>query len=346
LGFGISGALVSQTNPRTSPPAGLVDLAAERLGGKALLANDEFFAEKENLLKPGRGIFIADKYTDRGKWMDGWETRRRRTAGNDWCVVQLGLRGIIKQVDIDTNHFLGNHPPFASLDAVCLTNGFPKEIEGLPWTPILDKSSLNPGSQNLFAIASDETWTHVRLNIFPDGGVARFRVYGLVVPDWSKMKPGEMIDLAAVENGGVPLACSDMFFSSMNNLIMPDRSENMGDGWETKRRRGPGYDWIILKLGLPGTIQKIEVDTNHFKGNYPDMCSIEGCVAPAASAEDLAAAQWREILPKIKLEAHTQHRFERELSRVDNCTHVRLNIYPDGGVSRLRLWGAPSLPLT
>ena len=330
---------MSASDAQVSTPAGLVDLAAARLGGIALLANDEFFAEKENLLKPGRGIFIPDKYTDRGKWMDGWETRRRRTPGHDWCVVQLGLRGIIKQVDIDTNHFLGNHPPFASLDAVCLTNGLPKEIAVLPWTSILDKSPLNPGSQNLFAIANDQTWTHVRLNIFPDGGVARLRVYGIVVPDWSNLKDSELVDLAAVENGGVPLACSDMFFSSMNNLIMPGRSENMGDGWETKRRRGPGHDWIILKLGLPGAIRKIEVDTNHFKGNYPDMCSIEGCVTSGDSAEDLAAAQWGEILPKTKLQADTRHFFEQELSSIDNCTHVRLNIYPDGGVSRLRVWG-------
>jgi len=221
---------MSAADPAAAPPPGLVDLAAERVGGKALVANDEFFAEKENLLKPGRGVFIADKYTDRGKWMDGWETRRRRTPGNDWCVVQLGLRGIIKQVDIDTNHFLGNHPPFASLDAICLTTAFPSDVETLSWTPILEKSPLNPGSQNPFAISSEQSWTHVRLNIFPDGGVARLRLYGIVVPDWGKVKPGEVIDLAAVENGGVPLACSDMFFSSMNNLIMPGRSENMGDG--------------------------------------------------------------------------------------------------------------------
>lgn len=333
----------------SSAPPGLVDLAAERLGGAALLANDEFFAEKENLLKPGRGVFIADKYTDRGKWMDGWETRRRRTAGHDWCVVQLGLRGIIRQVDIDTNYFLGNHPPFASLDALCLENEFPTDataVEALSWNSILEKSPLHPGSQNLFAIASDQSWTHLRLNIFPDGGVARLRIYGVVVPDWSKLKPGEPIDLAAVENGGVPLACSDMFFSSMNNLIMPGRSENMGDGWETKRRRGPGYDWIILKLGLPGAIQKIEVDTNHFKGNYPDTCSIEGCVAPGAPTEELTAdkTRWSEILPKTKLQAHTRHFFEKELSSVDGCTHLRLNIYPDGGVSRLRVWGTPVLP--
>ncbi len=329
---------------KTSPPVGLVDLAAARIGGAALLANDEFFAEKENLLKPGRGIFIPDKYTDRGKWMDGWESRRRRIPGNDWCVVQLGLRGIIQQVDIDTNHFLGNHPPFASLDALCLADSFPSEntaVEGLSWTEILAQSPLNPGAQNPFAVTSDRTWTHVRLNIFPDGGVARLRLYGTVVPDWSKLKQEELVDLAAVENGGVPLACSDMFFSSMNNLVMPGRSENMGDGWETKRRRGPGYDWIILRLGRAGTIRKIEVDTNHFKGNYPDTCSIEGCAAPGASTEDLNSATtvWREILPKTKLKADTRHFFEKELSGMNDCSHIRLNIYPDGGVSRLRVWG-------
>ncbi|MEO5717277.1 MAG: allantoicase [Chthoniobacterales bacterium] len=333
----------------SSTPAGLVDLASARIGGRALAANDEFFAEKENLLQPGRGIFIPDKYTDHGKWMDGWETRRRRTPGHDWCVVQLGLRGIIKQLDIDTNHFLGNHPPFASLDALCLTTEFPgdvKAIESLPWTSVLAQSPLQPGSQNLFTVAADQPATHVRLNIIPDGGVARLRVYGIVVPDWSKLKPGQLLDLAAVENGGVPLACSDMFFSSMNNLIMPGRSANMGDGWETKRRRGPGHDWIILKLGLPGATEKIEIDTNHFKGNYPDTCSIEGCVAPGASSEDLTSpqARWQEVLPQTKLEADKRHFFESELAPLPNCTHLRLNIYPDGGVSRLRVWGTPIVP--
>src|SRR6516162_8241081 len=220
----------------------LIDLASTRLGARAIAASDEFFAEKENLLKPEPAIWIPDKYTDRGKWMDGWESRRRRVPGNDWCVIQLGLRGIIRKVDIDTNHFLGNHPPVASIDAIVIGDRFPRKIEEadeLTWTPILAKSPLEPGSQNLFDIANDQPWTHVRLNIFPDGGVARFRVYGVVTPDWSKVKAGEVIDLAAVENGGVPLACSDMFFSAMHNLIMPDRAESMGDGWETKRRRGP-----------------------------------------------------------------------------------------------------------
>jgi allantoicase len=335
---------MNPVDSKASAPAGLVDLASARVGGVALLANDDFFAEKENLLKPGRGIFIPDKYTDHGKWMDGWESRRRRTPGNDWCVIKLGLRGIIKAADIDTNHFLGNHPPFASIDALSTPDELPNEIsavEKLSWTPVLAKSPLNPGAQNPFEITNNQAWTHVRLNIFPDGGVARFRVYGVVVPDWSKFGPGELLDLAAVENGGVPLACSDMFFSSMHNLIMPGRSENMGDGWETKRRRGPGYDWIILKLGTAGTIQKIEVDTNHFKGNYPDTCSIEGIGAPGASTEQLtsAATRWSEILPKTTLRADERHFFEKELASIDHCTHLRLNIYPDGGVSRLRVWG-------
>src|SRR4051794_1485062 len=178
---------MSAADPTPTPPPGLVDLAAARVGGQALIANDEFFAGKENLLKPGRGVFIPDKYTEQGKWMDGWETRRRRTPGHDWCVVQLGLRGIVRQVDIDTNHFLGNHPPFASLEAACLADG---DVASASWTEILPKSPLNPGSQNLFDIASADTWTHLRLNIFPDGGVARLRVYGVVVPDWTRVKPG------------------------------------------------------------------------------------------------------------------------------------------------------------
>lgn len=330
-------------NDEIKVPPGLVDLAAERFGGKALIANDEFFAPKENLLKPGRGVFIPDKYTDRGKWMDGWETRRRRTPGNDWCVIQLGLAGIVRKVDIDTSHFLGNHPPFASLDALDAHGRIPLEVEaveGLHWETVLPKSPLNPGSQNFFDITDKRYWTHVRLNIYPDGGVARLRVYGIVVPDWSRYKPGDLIDLAAIQNGGVALACSDMFFSSMNNLIMPGRAKNMGDGWETKRRRGPGNDWIIIQLGRPGKVTKVEVDTQHFKGNYPEMCSIDVCNVGDAVVEALMTNQeWKELLPQTKLQPDKRHFFEKELNDTGVVSHVRLNIFPDGGVSRLRVWG-------
>jgi len=322
----------------------LIDLASERVGGEALIANDEFFAPKENLLKSGRGVFILDKYTDRGKWMDGWETRRRRTPGNDWCVIKLGLPGIIRGVDIDTNHFLGNNPQFAALDTVNIDGEFPRDdraVEQLSWKNILQRSPLDPGSQNPYEVRSDGRSTHVRLNIYPDGGVARLRIYGAVIPEWSKYKTGDLIDLVAVENGGVPLMCSDMFFSSMHNLIMPGRALNMGDGWETKRRRGPGYDWIILKLGAVGTVRKIEVDTNHFKGNYPDTCSLEACSAPDATTASLTdgSVSWKELLPKTRLQADTRHFFETELNAVGACSHLRLNIFPDGGVSRLRVWG-------
>lgn len=316
--------------------AGLVDLVSERIGGRALAASDDFFAEKENLLKPGRGVFIDDKYTDRGKWMDGWESRRKRVPGHDWCVIQLGLPGVIRGVDVDCNHFLGNAPAFVSIDAAPSAGG--------PWTEILPRSPVNPGAQNLFGIASPHTWTHVRLNIFPDGGVARFRVYGDVTPDWSAVKPGQPVDLAALQYGGRAVACSDMFFSSMTNLLMPGRSANMGDGWETRRRRGPGHDWVIIRLGKAGLVRKLEVDTNHFKGNFPDTCSVDGCHAPGQAVDALTwmNVAWKELLPRQKLQAHTQHYFEKELVDAGAVTHVRLNIHPDGGISRFRVLGLPA----
>lgn len=324
--------------------SGLIDLAAERVGGRALVASDEFFAPKENLLKPGRGVFVPDKYTDRGKWMDGWESRRKRIPGNDWCVIQLGLPGIVKGIDIDTNHFLGNNPAYASVEACVMAGGIAGDAlkdNTIEWVEILPRSPIMPGSQNLFSVISDQRWTHVRLHIFPDGGVARLRVYGEVVTDWSRVKGGELIDLAAVGSGALVVAASDMFFGSKENLIMPGRAANMGDGWETKRRRGPGHDWAIIQLGKPGRIKKIEVDTNHFKGNYPDQCSIDVCHQPDAVVDALTwpDVKWSEVLPKTKLEADKQHFFEKELRDMGACSHLRLNIYPDGGVARLRAWG-------
>lgn len=333
---------MSESNDRSIIPPMLVDLASERVGGQALLASDEFFAEKENLLKPGRGIFIPDKYTDRGKWMDGWESRRKRTPGNDWCIVKLGLSGIVKAIDIDTNHFLGNHPPFASLEGATVDRHVSADTlaeDASLWKEILPKSPLNPGSQNVFHITNPHRWTHVRLSIYPDGGVARLRVYGDVVPDWSKHAPDEEVDLAAVQNGGTVIATSDMFFGNALNMLMPGRAANMGDGWETKRRRGPGHDWAVLKLGHAGIIKKVEVDTHHFKGNYPDQCSIDACNEPGLLNDRIHSITWTPLLPKTKLLADAKHIYETELIRAGECTHLRLNIYPDGGISRFRVWG-------
>ncbi len=313
----------------------LINLAAERVGGKTLEVTDDFFADKENLLKPGRGIFIADKYTDHGKWMDGWESRRKRTPGHDWCTLKLGLRGVIAGVDIDTNHFLGNHPPHASLEAACV-GGEPDESD---WQEILGKRPLQAGSQNLFAIESNSEWTHIRLHIYPDGGVARLKIYGEVKPDWSTRPGEETLDLVAVENGGQVICCNDMFFSSKDNLIMPGRGVNMGDGWETKRRREPGHDWVILKLGKPGLISSVEVDTCHFKGNYPDRCSLEYIYAPDAEDQQLENMDWQELMPEVKLSADQQHYFSSQLRQQCKVSHLRLNIFPDGGISRLRVNG-------
>ena len=319
------------------------DLAAERLGGKALLCTDDFFAEKENLLKPGRGIFISDKYTKRGKWMDGWESRRKRVDGHDWCIVQLATPGKIYGVDIDTNHFLGNHPPHASIEACSLSlPATETDLEQATWTEILPKSPLLPGSQNLYEITDDHVYTHLKLHIYPDGGVARLKVYGEVYKDWSAAAADELVDVAAAENGAKSVLCNDMFFSHMDNLIMPGRGINMGDGWETKRNRTPGNrDWVIVRLAHKAAIKKILVDTCHFKGNYPDSCLIEGChiSLEEESKPGTDEIHWTTILPQTKLEADHEHYFENEIASHELFTHARLTIFPDGGISRMRLWG-------
>ncbi len=334
---------MSQSAPNLPAFTELLNLASDKLGAKAIVCSDDFFAEMENLVKPGRGVFIADKYTDRGKWMDGWESRRKRVPGHDWCIVKLGAAGVIHGFDIDTNHFLGNHPPFASIEATRLADPEADiNSHDVKWTEVLLKSPLNPGSQNFYEIKTKEIFTHLRLNIFPDGGVSRLKVYGEVHKDWSMVKPGEIIDLASALNGAKAIFCNDMFFSHMDNLLMPGRGINMGDGWETKRNRTPdNKDWLILRLAHKGKIQRILVDTAHFKGNYPDMCKVEGISISANDEQKINSdsLNWIEILPKQKLRADHEHSFEKEIQQHDEITHVRFSIFPDGGVSRLRLFG-------
>jgi len=321
----------------------LIDLVSESNGGRTLLASDEFFAPKENLLKPGRGEFISDKYTDRGKWMDGWESRRKRTVGHDWCILRLGKPGVIKELDIDTNHFVGNFPSQASVDAcrVPTFTALGKIMDEVEWTEILSRVKIQGDSQNRFAIHYEESLTHIRLNIYPDGGVARFRVYGN--PEDSADDSSSFTDAAASENGGETLACSDMHFGHMENLIKPGIGTGMSDGWETKRRRGPGYDWVILKLGLPCIVERIVVDTLHFKGNFPDSCSLEGCFEPDTDRDAILTntIDWKELLPVSKLSGNQENIFSIALNQTEPRTHIRFNIYPDGGVNRLRTIGRP-----
>ena len=330
----------------------LVDLAAERLGGRVLEANDEFFAPKENLLRSAKPVFIEGKYTERGKWMDGWETRRRRTPGYDRCIIRLGLPGILRGVVVDTSFFKGNYPEHFSLEGCDLGRSAPYRNEkkrlkspATRWVELLPRMALQGDSRNPFSIENDGRFTHLRLKIYPDGGVARLRVHGDVVPD-EKLLARREVDLAAIENGGSVVESSDEFFSEPLNLLMPGRGRNMGDAWETRRRRGPGYDWVIVKLGVPGSIRRIEVDTSHFKGNHPESCSLEACCAtgPAAEAILAASSPWKEILPRTNLQPNRRHIFRRQLHDAGAVTHARFNIFPDGGVSRLRIFGQPECP--
>jgi allantoicase len=328
----------------------LADLASERLGGRVTDANDDFFAPKENLLKQSKPVFIEGKYTARGKWMDGWETRRRRTPGHDWCIVRLGLPGIIRGIVLDTSFFTGNYPERFSLEGCDLGEQRPHKSEKkrlsspkTAWVQLLPETALNGDSQNPFSVENGSRFTHLRLKIYPDGGVARLRVHGEAVPEAKQISRGE-IDLAAVENGGRVVLSSDQFYGAPRNLLMPYRAKNMGDGWETKRRRGPGHDWVVLKLGVPGTIRRVEVNTAHYKGNFPESCSLEVCGAKlvAVDATNMGSQTWEEVLPKTKLKPNYRHVFDK-LHQTDVATHVRFHIYPDGGVSRLRLFGQPEV---
>ena len=323
----------------------LTDLACARLGGIVLAANDDFFAPKENLLKPEKPVWREHEYTERGKWMDGWETRRRRTPGHDWCILRLGVPGIVRGVVVDTSFFRGNFPERCSLEA-CALEGTPG-VDQLTspetrWVEILPQSPLAGDAQNRFAISDAHRFTHLRLRIYPDGGVARLRVHGEALPDWraASAAPGGELNLAAAQLGARVVACSDMFFSAPQNMLMPGKSEGMHDGWETKRRRGPGHDWAIVQLAIAGYIQRIELDTSFFKGNFPESCSVELCDVHDSTA--LESAPWKEILHRMKLQGDTQHVFDEPLVHGDAATHVRLNIFPDGGVARLRVFGTPT----
>jgi allantoicase len=324
----------------------LADLASQRLGGRVIAANDDFFAPKENLLKESKPVFIEGKYTTRGKWMDGWETRRRRTPGHDWCIIRLGLPGIIRGIVVDTSFFTGNFPERFSLEGCDLEGQHPykgkkKTLASpkLSWTQIFPETQLKGDSQNLFSVANETSFTHLRLKIYPDGGVARLRVHGEPVPDTKRIARAE-IDLAAVENGGRAVLSSDQFYGAPRNLLMPYAAKNMGDGWETKRRRGPGHDWVILKLGVLGAIRRIEVNTAHYKGNFPDSCSLEVCNAKNATVDPttIDTLTWEEVLAKTKLKPNHRHIFDN-FPATSAATHARFHIYPDGGISRLRLFG-------
>jgi len=314
-----------------------VNLAQPRLGAEVVFATDDFFADKARLIDPAEPRFIPDKYDENGKWMDGWESRRKRTEGHDWCVIRLGVPGLVAGFEIDTRHFTGNYPPAAEIE-LCRSG---EKVPAEGWTKVTGRLALNGDDRAYFPIAHDEPATHVRLNIFPDGGVARLRVWGRVAKDWSSVGPDTPVDLLAMENGGRGIIANDEHYGRIENLTAPGRGVNMGDGWETRRRREPGHDWAVLELGAPGRIEEIVVDTAFFKGNYPDRCFLQAAADAAGSPEEIAAASegWPLLLPEAKLEADKVHVFRDGIADLGAIRFVRLNIVPDGGISRLRLIG-------
>lgn len=312
-----------------------INLADPRLGAEAVASSDEFFAPRARLLAPEEPVFIPGKYDANGKWMDGWESRRKRGPGNDWCIIRLARPGRLFGVDIDTRHFTGNYPPGASLEGCYCADGDP--AADAEWTPVLPTVPLQGNAHHYHMLASDAVWTHLRLSIYPDGGIARLRVYGRPVVDWSALDTE--IDLVATVNGAYVVAANNEHFGRASALLLPGRGANMGDGWETRRRREPGNDWCVLALATPGIIERIEVDTAHFKGNYPDACALQAACMGERPRPTLVTQSmfWPELLAPQKLSMDAIHRFSAAPLGV--VTHVRFNIFPDGGVSRLRLFG-------
>ena len=327
--------------------ADCTELASEAVGGAVLAASDDFFAEKENLLKVGDAVFDPHAYTERGKLMDGWESRRKRVAGNDWAIVRLGVPGLVRGLDIDTSWFLGNHPPYSRVEGIGADAD--ADVDQLAhrsdWFDVLGQVPLKAGSHNLFAASVVQRCTHLRLWMLPDGGIARLRVYG--DPEPSLAGDG-LLDLAALTNGARALSASDMFFGNKDHLIQPGRAENMGGGWETRRRRDTGHDWIVVHLAGRGSLARLVLDTHHFKGNFPDRCSVQGLDAADATPFRIDRRDdWVEVLPETKMQADTAHEFAAsELSTAGPFTHLRLCVHPCGGVSRLRAFGTLDAPIT
>ena len=315
----------------------LINLASSKLGSYGYKANDEFFAPLSRMLLDSEPIFVPDKYDNHGKWMDGWETRRRRTPGFDWCLIKLGCTGVIKKIDVNTQYFTGNYPPYVSLEGIN-TNTIPNENDK-EWTSILKKTKVSGDSSNLFLSKNKNIYNWVMLKIYPDGGIARLRLWGDVFKDWKKVSKNKILELSALNNCGKIISYNNAHYGDVTAILSNGRGKNMGDGWETRRRRNPGNDWLIIELGNKGYLKEVEVDTAFFKGNYPESCSIDAALI-SSNFKTLNQIQWENIIPKTTLEADKIHKIKvREALSHKRFSHVRLNIYPDGGVSRFRVFG-------
>ena len=313
----------------------LIDLASRAVRGSVVHANDEFFAERENLIRPEAPVHQPHTFGHKGQIYDGWESRRRREPGEDHAIIRLGLPGVVRRLVVDTSFFKGNYPPEVSVQA-CAVDGHPspEELEEARWEPLLPRSPIEGHAHNTFDVEAGCRYTHVRLVMHPDGGIARLRVLGETVPDPRWL--GERFDLAALENGGTVAGCSNMFFSEPSNALAPGLSRVMGEGWETARRRDDANDWLAVRLAAPGAVDRVEIDTSYYLGNAPGWAALSGCDARRDDPDE--PGSWIELLPRTRLQPDTPHRF-RLRERVE-VTHVRVDTFPDGGLARLRLHGS------
>ena len=320
---------------------GLIDLAQSRLGTKVVYKTDEFFAAAKRIINPWPPVFKEGVFDQHGKWMDGWETRRKRNKGHDYLILKLGKQGKINKVDIDTSYFNGNQPSKVSLEACFSKKKIPNKKSN--WVTILNKKTTKPNSHHFFNIKNKSIFTHIKLNIFPDGGVARLRIYGTM--ELKKNFGKGVINLTSVLNGATPIACNNEHFGRAENILAPGSGKNMGDGWETRRSRGKNFDWLILKCATQGNISTIQIDTHHFKGNYPDKCSIQASYISGKIKNTAIVAKskkWKLLLNKVKLYAHKKHNFKNNLMKNKKINYIKINIFPDGGISRIRLFGKVS----
>ena len=318
--------------------AKMINLADPRIGSKIIYKTDDFFAAAHRILKIDPPVFKDGLFDKHGKWMDGWETRRRRSKGFDYLILKLGKPGKIFDIDIDTTHFNGNQPTHASVEGCFSKN---KPSKKTKWRPLLGKKRLGANRNHSFKSQNKSVFNYIKLNIFPDGGVARLRLYGKIEMEKNFLSK-KNINLTSVLTGASIVGCNNEHFGRAENVIAPGKGKNMGDGWETRRSRGKNFDWLIIKFGKPGLIKRLEIDTHHFKGNYPDTCSIQ----TANISKDLSnksivnnSKNWKIIINKSKLSAHKKHIFKKFLIKRSKENYLRINIYPDGGISRIRAFG-------
>ncbi len=317
---------------------GLIDLAQPRLGSKVIFKTDDFFASANRIIDPLPPIFKEGIFDKNGKWMDGWESRRKRISGHDYLIIKLGRSGTINKIDVDTSHFNGNQPSMISLEG-CYSNS--KNFKKFKWKSLVSKKKVKKDNHHIFNVSSKSVFNHIKLNIFPDGGVARLRVYGSISKEINKSK-NKIINLTSLLNGASIIACNNEHFGKAENILAPGKSKNMGDGWETRRRRSKGHDWLILNSIKGKKINKIEISTHHFKGNFPSHCSLQAAFIPnkkSASSIVKSSNNWRFLLSKVSLYANKTHYFKNKLMKNNKINYIKINIFPDGGISRFKIFG-------